>query len=445
MSNNDNGGMKMTNAGNKTINRRTFLGAAGAGTVTTALAGCLGGISGGDDDIFRIGHLSPTRSQMGLGAERSIEIAVDEVNDDGGILDQEVELLSENTEGQVDEGTAVVESLVQEDNVDLLVGTFVSEVTQGIMDFVADRNVPFIVTGSADPDTITEFHGQDYEKYKNIFRTGPINSALQAEAMGQYAEFLSDEHGWEDFAILADDAAWTGPFIERLPDEIEDLGFNVVHADTMGIETDDFTQYLDDVDSADADAVFRFIAHADSAAFVSTWQSNEYPFAVEGINVPGMSPAFWDATEGACLYETTSQSGAGGVAELTDRTMPFVEEYEDRYADEDPPSKPMYMGFNSYDAVHFYREAVESADTADYENELDGIVDAMLSTEHTGATGEMVLYDEDSEYPNDVQETRDEDDYISNFPMTQWQEGGEVECVFPEADATADHVAPEWL
>ncbi|MFU8870002.1 ABC transporter substrate-binding protein [Natronococcus sp.] len=409
------------------------------------MAGCLGGIDGGDDDVFRIGHLAPTRSQMGLGAERSIEIAVDEANDDGGILDQEVELLSENTEGQVDEGTAVVESLVQEDDVDLLIGTFVSEVTQGVLDFVADRNVPFIITGSADPETITEFHGRDYEQYRNVFRTGPINSDLQAEAMGQYAEFLSEEHGWEEFAILADDAAWTGPFMDRLPDEIEDRGFDVVHTDTMGIETDDFTQYLDDVDSADADAVFRFIAHADSAAFISTWQSNEYPFAVEGINVPGMSPAFWDATEGACLYETTSQSGAGGVAELTDRTMPFVEEYEDRYADDDPPSKPMYMGFNSYDAVHFYREAIESAGTADYESDLDDIVDAMLETEHTGAAGEMVLYGEDSEYPNDLRETRDEDDFISNFPMTQWQEGGEVECVFPESDATADHVAPEWL
>jgi branched-chain amino acid transport system substrate-binding protein len=444
MVNRDNIAREGKNSGRKVVGRRTFLGAATVG-VTASLAGCMGGIDGGDDDVFRIGHLAPTRSQMGLGAERSIEIAVDEVNDDGGILDQEVELLSENTEGQVDEGTSVVESLVQEDNVDLLVGTFVSEVTQGVMDFVADRNVPFLITGSADPETITNFHGQDYEEYKNVFRTGPINSDYQAEATGQYAEFLADEHGWERFAILADDAAWTGPFIDRLPDEIEDRGLEMVHVDTMGIETDDFSQYLDDVDGADADAVFRFIAHADSAAFIATWQGNEYPFAVEGINVPGMSPEFWDATEGACLYETTSQSGAGGVAELTDRTMPFVEEYEDRFEDEDPPSKPMYMGFNSYDAVFFYKEAVESADTADYENELDEIVDSMLATEITGAAGEMALYGEDDEYPHDLQETRDEEDYISNFPITQWQEDGVVECVFPESDATADHVAPEWL
>lgn len=444
MANNDNENVTAGKDGKGTIGRRPFLGAVGAGSITTTLAGCFGGV-GDEDDVFRIGHLAPTRSQMGLGAERSAQIAVDELEDEGGILDREVELLSENTEGQVDEASPIVESLIHEDDVDLIVGTFVSEVTQGIIDFIAEEDVPFIITGSADPDTITDFHGNDYEHYKNVFRTGPINSDLQAEAMGQYAEFLSEEHGWEDFAILADEAAWTGPFMDLLPDFIEDQGLNVVHTDTMGIETEDFTSFLDDVEDEDADAVFRFIAHADSAAFIGTWQDNQYPFAVEGINVPGMSPAFWAGTEGACLYETTSQSGGGGVAELTDETMPFVEEYEDRFADEDPPSKPMYMGFNSYDAIHFYSEAVEEAGTADYDSDIDDIVDAMLTIEHTGAVGEMSLYGEDSEYPNDIQETRDEDEYISNFPITQWQYDGEVELVFPEHDATADHVVPEWM
>lgn len=431
--------------GQNGFNRRRFLAATGASAAATALAGCFGGVGDGDDDVFRIGHLAPTRLQMGLGAERSAEIAVDEVNDNGGILDQEVELLGENTEGIPEEGTPLAESLIHEDNVDLLVGTFVSEVTQGIMDVVAENDVPFIISGSADPETITEFHGQDYERFKNVFRAGPINSDLQAEAMGEYAEFLNEEHGWEDFAILADDAAWTGPFEDILPEAIEDAGLNVVHIDTMGIETDDFTPFLNDVEDEDADAVFRFIAHGDSASFIGTWQDNQYDFAVEGINVPGMSPEFWDATEGACLYETTAQAGGGGVTELTDRTMPFVEEYEERFADEDPPSKPMYMGFGSYDGIHLYAEAVEDAGTADYESDLDDIVDSMLSTEVTGAASEISLYGADEEYPHDLQPTYSEEGFISNFPVTQWQDDGEVECVFPREDATADHVAPEWL
>ncbi|WP_241430608.1 ABC transporter substrate-binding protein [Natronorubrum sulfidifaciens] len=449
MTNENNHTAESSSCGKGSVGRRMFLGATGAAAVTTSLAGCLGGISGDDDDVFRIGHLGPTEMEMGRGAARSAELAVDELNDNGGVLGRDVELLSEDTGGEPTEGERVAENLVQQDNVDLLVGTFVSEVTQGIIDFVAEVDVPFLITGSADPDTITQNHGEDYDHYKNIFRTGPINSDLQAEGMADYAAHLNDEYGWDNFSILADDAAWTTSFRDILPEQIEATeGLSVVHEDRMSVETDNFTSFLDDADDADADVVFRFIAHGGAAGFTSTWAQNEYPFALEGVSVPGMSPEFWDATEGACLYETTSQSGAGGVAPLTDRTMDFVDAYEAEFEDEGPPSKPMYMGFNSYDAVLFYAEAAANADTVDYESDLDAIIDAMLDLEFTGAAGEMSLYGPDEEYPHDVRETRTADGVISNFPVTQWQEDGDdgvVECVYPREDATADHVEPEWL
>ncbi|MBZ6496036.1 ABC transporter substrate-binding protein [Haloterrigena longa] len=450
MANENNDTLETSRSGNGVVGRRAFLGAASAGALTTTLAGCMGGVGGGGGDgTFKIGHLGPTELQMGRGAERSAELAVSELNDNGGILDRDVELLSRDTGGAPSEGERVTEDLVQSEQVDLLVGTFVSEVTQGIIDFVAEMDVPFVITGSADPATITDNHGEDYETYKNIVRTGPINSDLQAEGMGGYASYLNEQHGFENFSILADDAAWTGSFRDILPDEIESNDdLSVVHQDRMSVETSNFNPFLDAADEADADVVMRFIAHGGAAAFTSTWAQNEYPFALEGISVPGMSPEFWGATEGACLYETTSQSGAGGVAELTDRTKPFVDAYEEEFGGGDPPSKPMYMGFNSYDGILFYAQAAEDAGTADYESDLDGIVESMLDLEFTGAAGEISLYGEDADYPNDVRETRNDDDIISNFPVTQWQEdgdGGVVECVYPEPDATSEHVVPEWI
>jgi branched-chain amino acid transport system substrate-binding protein len=451
MANEDNNTSESNRTGNGSVGRRTFLGAASAGALTTTLAGCMGGVGGGGDDVFKIGHLGPTESQMGRGAERSAELAVAELNENGGVQGQDVELLSKDTGAQVSEAERVTENLIGSDNVDLLVGTFVSEVTQGIMDYVAERNVPFVITGSADPATITERHGQDYERYKNIVRTGPINSDLQAEGMGNYANYLNDLHGFENFAILADDAAWTGSFRDILPAAIEENDdLSVVYEDRMPLGEDNFNPYMDEAAANDTDAVLRFIAHGGAATFSSTWATNEYPFAVEGISVPGMSPEFLAATEGAAMYETTSQSGAGGVSPLTDKTMPFVNSYEEEYTGEgqDPPSKPMYMGFNSYDGIHFYANAVENAGTIDYNNELDSIVDAMLNLEFTGAAGEISLYGPDSEYPNDLQETRDDDGIISNFPVTQFQpdgDGGVVECVYPESFETAEHIVPEWL
>lgn len=433
--------------GKERVGRRTFLGAAGAGAVTTALAGCLGGVSGDDDDgVFTIGHLAPTGMSMGLGSERSAKIAVDEI---GSVRDQEIDLINENTERDVSTTSEIVEQFIAKDNVDLIVGTFSSEVTQGITDTIADSDVPFLITGSADSSTLTETTGQNYEEYKNIFRTGPINSELQAEAMVDYAEYLSDTHGWNSFAHLPEEAAWTEPFRELLPGYLEDRGLDVVYDDTVSLSTDNYTPILDDIEAAGADAVIRFFAAGGRGKLLKPWIQNEYPFAVEGTHVASMSPEFWQQSSGACVYETTSQSGGGGVGELTGKTMDFVEKYEEEYAGEgqEPPSKPMYMGFNTYDAIHFYSEVAEEAGTVNYNDNLDDIVEAMHSVEYTGAAAEISLYGEDSKYPNDAKESRT-DGKISNFPVTQWQpteNGGEHEIVYPPANETADHMMPHWM
>ncbi|ELY75778.1 extracellular ligand-binding receptor [Natrinema pellirubrum DSM 15624] len=414
--------------------------------MTTALAGCLGGVDGGgsDDGVFKIGHLAPTANPNGIGSERSAELAVGEIEDDG-VLDQEVELIAEDTQGDTSEATSEVERMIEQENIDLLVGTFASEVTQSIADYVGERNVPFLISGSADPDTITENHGEDYDTFKNIFRVGPLNSELQVEGFGDYAEYLNERHGWTDFAVLPEDAAWTTSFQDGIADEFEDRGFNVVYENTSSTETEDYTPFFNDIEEAGADALFRFFAHSGQGPDVGAWSQGEYEFALEGTHVASMSPEFYGLTEGASLYESTNQSGAGGITDLSDKTGPFVEAYEEEYADDDAPSKPMYMGFNTYDAIHLYKEAAEEAGTVNYGEDLDTIVDTLQGMSYTGTAGKIEFFGEDEAYPNDLKPTRDDSGKIENFPITQWQGDGTVECVYPSADQTADHVAPEWM
>jgi len=447
----------MTNATNNTtgpsknskssVGRRAFLGTVGSAAVATTVAGCIEGRGGaGASGPLTIGHLAPLEISQGLGSDRSAKLAVDEINDDGGIADRDVEVVSANTRADPSTTHSETERLIQEEEVDVLVGTFSSEATQAILDLVGETGVPFLITGSAAPTSITEFIGQDYEGYKSVFRSGPINSNLQAEAMADYAEYLSDLHGWSSYGFLADDAAWTKPFSNLLPDKLESRGFDVVHEDRLSLGIDDFGPVVSDLSSADPDAVFRFFAHIIGGGLLGAWHQEQLEFGIEGIHVASMTPGFYEATEGAATYETTSQSGAAGVTDITDKTIPFVDAYQETYADDDDaPSLPMYMGFNTYDAIYVYKNAIERADTADYEGSLDDIVSALLETDHTGTAGQISFYGADSEYPHDLQETRDDDGKIANFPITQWRPEGEIECVYPEAYRTDDHVAPHWM
>jgi len=436
-----------TATGSSFVGRRHFLEAAGATAGMATLAGCIpgGGDGGSLEGPITIGHLAPMSNPLGVGSRRTANMAVEEIQDDGGIMDEEVDIVHADTQGDPGTAQSETERLVTQDGADLLVGTFVSEVTQAILDYVGEQDVPLIVTGSAAPSTVTDFIGQDYERYKNFFRTGPINSFFQAEGMVDYVGHLNDRHGWSDFALLADNAAWVEPFMSTLPGELEGEGYNLVHEEQLNINIDDFSPVINDVVDADADAVIRFFAHINASAMLVERAQRGLTFGVEGIHVTGMHPAYAQLTEGAATYETTSQSGAGGTTAITENTVPFVESYRERYAESDQPvGHPMYMGFNTYDAIHFYRAAVENAGTWNYEDELDSFVDGMLDTEHTGVSGEISLYGPDAEYPHDAVESRDSGGTIENFPITQWQPGNTLECVYPEQHATADHLPTVW-
>lgn len=436
--------------GSSNTRRRRFLQAAGATATMSAFAGCLPGDSGGEspEGPLNVVHLAPLSNFLGVGSQRCADMAIEDINDDGGIQGDEVEVEHVDTEADPATAQEEVQQVLTAEDADLIVGTYVSEVTQAVIDDIAGDNIPFIVTGSAAPSTVTEFIGDDYDQYKNFFRTGPINSNFQAEAMVTFANHLQDLHGWESFGLLGDDAAWNDPFMNTLPGALEDEGFDVAFDEALNINTEDFSPIINDVLEADVDAVFRFWAHINGSAFLVERAQRQLEFGVEGIHVTGMHPSYLQLTEGAAMYETTSQSGGGGVAPITSNTQPFAQRYAERYADSDPPVRhPAYMGFNTFDALHFYKAATDEAGTWDYVNDLDGIVDGMLSTSYTGVVGELDLFGSDAEYPHDAQPARDDEGTITNFPITQWQpgqDGGSLELVYPVQHATAEHMPPVW-
>lgn len=427
------------------VDRRAFLKATGAGAAGTALAGCLGGGGGGGEGLT-VGHLGPMSNPLGVGSLRCAEMAVSEINDNGGVNGNDVEVIEGNTQASPSEAQSVAEELINQDEVDLLIGGFASEVALNLVDLTSQMGVPFLVTGSASPAVTRDNAGQDYEQYKNIFRVGPINSDLQAEAIAGYTEYLREAEGWDKVAFLRDQATWTTSFEERLPNLLPERGVEIVYDSALSINNPDLSSVMNEVADTDADYVLRFFAHIDGSSMLANWHQGQYDFGIEGIHVTGMFPGYFEASQGVALYETTAQTGAAGVTDITEKTVPFVDSYQEQYGDaENPPNRaPMYMGFSTYDGIHIVSDVVGETGTSPREG-LDGFVDGMLDVDYTGTAGQIEFYGPDSDYPHDLMERRDDAGDIQNYPVTQWQEGGELECVYPEVYRTAEHVVPSWM
>lgn len=452
------------------LGRRRFIRTTGAGAAMAGLAGCIPDSDGQgtptpDDDgtptptgpetppppegSLTIGLLAPLSGPtavLGSGAARAAGMATAEINAGEGVMGQEIEVVNADTQNSPGTAQSETERLVNEENVDVLMGTFASESTQTILPFTAQEGIPLIVTGSAAPTTVTDFVGSDYERYKNLFRTGPINSIYQARGFAGYADYLSARHGWNTFGFVADRASWTTPFDQRLPSLLEDKGYTVPYTEQISIETDNYSPILNSLVEAEVEGVFRFFAHQTAANMVGEWVQRRLPFGIEGINVWSQMPSWFEQLQGAAIFTSTSQSGAGGVAPVTEKTVPFTEAYREQFGEaENPPrGHPMYMGFNTYDAIHFYRQAVESAGTWDYDNFLDDIVDAMLSETMVGSTQTIDLMGPDGEFPHDVKAETEASGTLG-LSITQWQQEGALECVYPQSYSTADHLAPSWM
>src|SRR4051794_18247384 len=67
------------------------------------------------------------------------ELAAEEVNKAGGVLGRKVEIVSRDDNGNPGDAVRVAEELLSRENVDLLIGTFPSNVGLAVADFAKQR------------------------------------------------------------------------------------------------------------------------------------------------------------------------------------------------------------------------------------------------------------------------------------------------------------------
>ncbi len=135
---------------------------------------------------IRIGEIN---SYSGIAAgftlpyRQAVELAVDEVNAAGGILGRKVEVLFRDDKGSPAEAIKQAQALVAEEKVDLLAGTYLSNVGLAVSDFAKQHAVLFV---AAEPlsEAVTWSQGNHY-----TFRVRP-NTYEQGRALAERAARL---------------------------------------------------------------------------------------------------------------------------------------------------------------------------------------------------------------------------------------------------------------
>ncbi|RXK49368.1 ABC transporter substrate-binding protein [Halorientalis pallida] len=434
--------------GNKSkLNRRRFIQAAGVGAAATGLAGCLGGGPGGSSEGIpsevTLGVLAPAPENNPIGAAiaNSAELAAQKINNSGDVLGDadNVSVSIKNTEESPSTGRQRYRELTLDEGAHMTTGVFTSEVLLQLMDPIAQQKTVHMTTGAASPKASNQVN-ENYDKYKYHFRSGPINGYHLGQNMVDFLEAKGDDLGWESVAILVENYEWTNPVQQAIEDHIGDLDVEVAMEERYASGTQNFGPIYDSVEDSGADAAFVAMAHTGTPAIVQ-WAQDQRPFEFGGIHVLSQLPAYYGMTNGACRF-TVTQNTATPQSDLTDKTLPYVEDYNSAY-----DSFPVYTGYITYDAIMQWANVATELGTVN----SDEVVTGLEESSFTGTAGSLDYYGKDHEFAHDIKynfSTDSSPEEGVNPVFQQWQEtdgSGTQEVLHPSYVSSADYQAPPWV
>lgn len=215
--------------------RRTVLKATGVGTSIGLLAGCLGG-NGGDDTVI-IGGLQPYSGPfagIARAYEEGLEFAINEINEEGGVLDRELGFDGIDTQTEAGEAVSIARQFVQEEGAVALVGPMSSDVGITAADTAEELEVPlFLHTAGT--------HAALSRDSRFTYRVGLLPAPICAQAQAQ----LVENEGYENVGAIIADYAWGHAFQDGIEEFFpEDINLNMT---TAPADENDFTPHLRDL------------------------------------------------------------------------------------------------------------------------------------------------------------------------------------------------------
>ena len=351
---------------------------------------------------IKIGLVAPYQIPVGQDMDRAARMAVEEINDAGGIYvadlnaSLKIELVIADTENANPEVavTAVTRAVIQ-DNVDLLIGGFSSGATLADQVVAIENRVPFIITGAsshlvtrrgpqANYGGLPEGHAlriNDAEGMSYMFHYCTTTYHYSETVAHFFAEsmkpLLDSEFGFSASrklrlaVIYRDDAygkgVWdaTKHFIEA-----DNLPIEIVAEKNYPIDTTTFQAELTVIKAAKPDAVYVVDFTTNTATIYRQGQSdvglNSVYIAVECCEEPEFYTALgeWGDYQ---LLESKFASYAGPPFYLPMMDT-YVADYEEKY-----DTIPGMMGADTYDAFYIAKDAIERAGTLDKSAVRDAI------------------------------------------------------------------------
>ncbi|MBQ3935724.1 MAG: ABC transporter substrate-binding protein [Ruminococcus sp.] len=299
----------------------------------------------GDENTIVIGGSGPLTggaAQYGVAVKNAAQLAVDEINEAGGVNGVKFKLVFEDDEADPGDKAINAYNQLKDKGMQVMLGTVTTGSCLAVIDQTKKDNI-FQITPSAS--------AQDVIKNDNAFQVC-FTDPNQGKAS---ADYIADNNIAKKIAVIYDNSdAYSSGIFNTFKSEAKEKGLDIVAEQSFTKDSKtDFSAQISAAKSAEAELLFLPIYYQEASLILAQCKSADF------------SPKFFgcDGLDGILSVDNFDKSLAEGVMLLTpfaadasdDATQKFVKAYKEKYKDETPNQ----FAADAYDGVKIIAKLVE--------------------------------------------------------------------------------------
>ena len=331
-----------------------------------------------DDEPIRIGLQGPMTGDYayeGQGFEKAVQLLVDQINEEGGLLGRPVELVIEDDAGDPTQSALVADRMVDA-GVVAVIGAYNSTATEPASEIYNEAGILHITPSS----TATRLTEKGFDQFFRVCFLDDRQALFAVMAM-------QDVLGAETIGILHDNSTYAKGLADWTQVYAEEAGLEVAFFDAINPDDQDFTPILTNIGEANLDAVYFTGYHAQGGLLLR--QSADL-----GLDIQWM---MGNASNNPEMVEIAGPEAAAGTFITTEplpqdleypEAVEFVEAFTEAYG-EPPASVWWLLAAEAFNVIAHAIEATESTDTE--------VLAEYLHTEfadYPGLSGPIIGFDE---------------------------------------------------
>lgn len=328
-----------------------------------------------DADTIKIGlnlELSGAVAGYGTQEQEGVELAVEKINDEGGILGKQVELFTKDNKSDNNESATVAANLATNDDVVAIIGPATSGASKAAIPNVTKAQIPMITPSGTD-DAIT-VSGDTVQEW--VFRSC-FQDSFQGVILAQFAQ---DSLKASKAAILGDNSS---DYAKGLSKAFEgEFSGDIVTKESFTTGDKDFQAQLTKIKNSDFDVLYVPGYYEEAGLIIK--QAREMGIEQPILGADGFGDTKMIDLAGAENVTNVYYTGHfSALAPANDTVQPFIDAFKEKYDKE-----PSTFNALAYDAMFMIKAAIEAEDSADATSIQKGLSELK---DFVGVTGNITM------------------------------------------------------